>query len=293
MNSVFLRPEMIPIVFAICLGFYFLAASSLEGARNYIRSFLVGALIVFPFASDLFSHGHGFENYALQIRLLIAAVVILLLFVRSGREMDLVRRMPTRGDWIYFFKRAAPSLMGLMSLTVMYFVVLRYLTPAFAQKLDNLRDLSNLETDSPLVFFLGVVVLTPLAEELFFRGVFLTALERFFPIQSALLISSVVFGIFHLDPTKVVMGLVFGLAFVRTRSLIYPTLLHAFNNLIPFLMMRLAVPPDAAQPSLATSLTYIGVLLFYVVVLLWATPTLFRFIKENWPRSKERALAPI
>lgn len=83
-----------------------------------------------------------------------------------------------------------------------------------------------------------VVVLAPLGEELFFRGLLFGALRRRFRFPGAAVISAVAFALFHIAP--LLMPLMFfvgiGLAFIYERrgSLMGPIAAHAAFNVIGF-----------------------------------------------------------
>jgi membrane protease YdiL (CAAX protease family) len=87
-----------------------------------------------------------------------------------------------------------------------------------------------------------VVVVAPVAEEVFFRGFFYRALRTSLPVWAAALIDGVVFGLIHFTgtetlpilPVLALLGVIFCLVYERTGSL-YPVIaLHAFNNTIAF-----------------------------------------------------------
>lgn len=87
-----------------------------------------------------------------------------------------------------------------------------------------------------------VVVVAPIAEEFFFRGFFYRALRTSLPVWAAALIDGLLFGVIHFTsgieavPVLIVLGVVFCLVFERTGSL-YPVIaLHAFNNMIAFMI---------------------------------------------------------
>jgi membrane protease YdiL (CAAX protease family) len=87
-----------------------------------------------------------------------------------------------------------------------------------------------------------VVVIAPIAEEVFFRGFFYRALRTSLPISLAVLIDGAVFGVIHYTgpdsltilPVLAVLGAIFCLIYERTGSL-YPVIaLHALNNTVAF-----------------------------------------------------------
>jgi len=82
--------------------------------------------------------------------------------------------------------------------------------------------------------FLVVVVLAPLAEEVLFRGVVLSALYRRWGTAVAILGSSVLFSAMHVSPVAIVpvfvLALILGWLFVRTRSLTVCVVAHSVFN---------------------------------------------------------------
>jgi membrane protease YdiL (CAAX protease family) len=98
---------------------------------------------------------------------------------------------------------------------------------------------------STLYLVLGgllVVVVAPIAEEVFFRGFFYRALRTSLPIWAAVLIDGVVFGGIHYTgpdslailPVLAALGAIFCLIYERTGSLYTVIGLHAVNNTVAF-----------------------------------------------------------
>lgn len=81
---------------------------------------------------------------------------------------------------------------------------------------------------------LCVSVLGPILEELLFRGAITKILlEKYSPVK-AILISGLIFGIFHINPVQVVgaiiMGVVLAWIYYKTKSLVPCILIHILNN---------------------------------------------------------------
>jgi membrane protease YdiL (CAAX protease family) len=95
-----------------------------------------------------------------------------------------------------------------------------------------------------VLFAVGVVA--PLAEEVVFRGVLLAGLARRIRPGLALVLTAVVFGLFHVPShgfgaiMPAMLGLVFGWARLRTGGLTAPILLHAGNNLLVSVLALIA-----------------------------------------------------
>ena len=92
----------------------------------------------------------------------------------------------------------------------------------------------------PSSLVLGAVVVAPVAEELFFRGLLLQGLARSYGPRIGLAGSALVFGLFHFSGpsiqtvlpmlSAVVVGLVLGWLFARTGNLTVPVLTHTLVN---------------------------------------------------------------
>jgi len=94
-----------------------------------------------------------------------------------------------------------------------------------------------IQSDDPtaLVAVLTVTsVLAPLLEEVVFRGFLLASLTKWLPTPGAVLFSSVLFGLAHLAPRDfvelVVLGMVLGFSYARTRNLLTPMMIHSLWN---------------------------------------------------------------
>ena len=95
-------------------------------------------------------------------------------------------------------------------------------------------------TVSPVWIILALAVTPAVCEELFFRGYLLTALRTRFSAATAILVSAVMFGAFHLILSggvsvirfvpSTLMGLVLGWSCVRSQSVFPGILLHAIHN---------------------------------------------------------------
>ena len=104
------------------------------------------------------------------------------------------------------------------------------------------------------VVVIAVVVLAPLAEEFFFRGVLFHGLTRRFGIVSSAVISGVVFSAYQLDPggflARAEIGFLLALLVWKTGSLWPAIAAHAANNALASGLM-LAEVPDTALPTWA------------------------------------------
>jgi uncharacterized protein len=107
----------------------------------------------------------------------------------------------------------------------------------------NVDDLGKDATVAGLFVALAVIVVAPVAEELFFRGFFYRALRTRLRVWSAALIDGLVFGSLHFQgidmavvlPIIAVFGIVQCLIYERTGSLFAVIAVHAGFNMVAML----------------------------------------------------------
>jgi len=94
-------------------------------------------------------------------------------------------------------------------------------------------------------------VLAPLLEEVVFRGFLLASLTKWLPTPGAVLFSSVLFAGAHLAPRDfvelVVLGMVLGFSYARTRNLLTPMLIHSMWNSGVLLVVAAAIQGGFAK----------------------------------------------
>ncbi|MBT4126198.1 MAG: CPBP family intramembrane metalloprotease [Chloroflexi bacterium] len=95
---------------------------------------------------------------------------------------------------------------------------------------------------SIVVTIVLVGILGPIAEEIFFRGYVLPGLVRKFGIGWALLLSSVMFGLFHIDLGAIVptfaLGLALGWVYLKTGSIWPAMFAHGLHNTVAVLVAK-------------------------------------------------------
>jgi len=97
-------------------------------------------------------------------------------------------------------------------------------------------------TREPVSLLIMTVILAPILEEILFRGIIMKGMlnNKVKPV-TAIIVSAFIFGVVHFNPWQfagaMLLGLVLGLVYYKTKSLLMPILLHAFNNLVSAMMM--------------------------------------------------------
>ncbi len=79
-------------------------------------------------------------------------------------------------------------------------------------------------------------ILSPIAEELLFRGILYNSIKKLLNPKVALVLSALLFGIYHMNLVQglyaFVMGLLMAYAYERFGSFFYPVAMHIFANII-------------------------------------------------------------
>lgn len=128
----------------------------------------------------------------------------------------------------------------------------------------------------PFAMILMVAVLAPIFEEFLFRGIILKGMlnNKMNPYLS-IVISAFIFGAIHFYPWQFLgaflLGSVLGLVYYKTKSLLLPILMHAFNNFIAAMLM-IFVKVDSLEALFkidAVYLFFIGIAIFSVSLYLF------------------------
>lgn len=87
---------------------------------------------------------------------------------------------------------------------------------------------------SQVLLFVSFVIITPICEEIYFRKYCYNYLRENFTLKLSILVTFLVFFLFHPLPSLVFSTLLFTafvcIVYERTRDIKYPILIHALNN---------------------------------------------------------------
>lgn len=93
----------------------------------------------------------------------------------------------------------------------------------------------------PVISAVRVVLLAPIVEETLMRGFVLGELQGTVGSGRALLVSAVLFSVLHFNMVQTlsafVAGLVLGILFLKTKSLLCAIFTHSFYNLLSFVVL--------------------------------------------------------
>ncbi|MCP4523989.1 MAG: CPBP family intramembrane metalloprotease [Candidatus Gracilibacteria bacterium] len=132
---------------------------------------------------------------------------------------------------------------------------------------------------------LFIVIVVPITEEVIFRGIILKGLSCHCSSIKAILYSSILFSLFHLNPYQFISsflgGLFLGHLYLKTNSIIPSIIAHAFFNLfsivyVNFIYEFIQIPLQSFWLSLTgISLMFTGFLSLFKVLsnLNWSNST--------------------
>lgn len=186
---------------------------------------------------------------------------------------------------VWFFIPLFVMTIGVVWVTILLFnLVSADLAESYFNWLNSI-ELYETGPDTTLIqyslIFIGVAIFVPLVEEIIFRGIMIERLGTKYGYKVAVLLSSFIFGVLHLDVMGAfIFGVVLSVIYLRTRSLLLPFLIHAANNGAVVLLIFLGDPFsfdawDTVEPFLENFWT--GILLF-VVSVVW----LIWFLNREW-----------
>ncbi|QIG88189.1 CPBP family intramembrane metalloprotease [Chryseobacterium sp. POL2] len=167
-------------------------------------------------------------------------VLFYYLFILKPHKLKLQFDFKKNSFLVYLL--AFPCMFGMMLMAEYLVTFVPTTGPVFGELYKSfVMQMSSLAMDNVTMILL-TVILAPILEEVLFRGVIQKSIvKNGINPRVAILISSFVFGAFHVYPWQFVgaflLGLVLGLIYEKTQSLLLPILLHAFNNLISALLM--------------------------------------------------------
>lgn len=121
---------------------------------------------------------------------------------------------------------------------------------------------------------LCVAMLGPILEELLFRGAVTKVLLKKYNPLTAILISGLIFGIFHMNPAQVVgatlIGFILAWIYYKTHSLIPCILIHIMNNSLS-VYLALKFPDVEYSSELIGEKAYLTglVIAFLLFILSW------------------------
>lgn len=191
----------------------------------------LSAFVTIPVLSLIFKLGPIDALVYSQLLAFILATIISLLILRK----DIINEL--RNNNSTFGKIIGWSIIGVFMAFIAQFItgsIEMYLLKIDSGS-ENTAEIMNIINASTIFLFIPAIF-APILEELVFRKIIFGSLYKRMNFFWAAILSSLAFGVVHLDLTHILiytgMGLVFSYLYVKTKTIIVPILVHMGMNTI-------------------------------------------------------------
>lgn len=252
-----LRQDVFKTGIALCL---FMPICSLL-ASFFLSTYSAQSGISGEALTEAFIKSEYFSIYTLAVSLIPMLACIILLFLLYRRGFSFLMIKPA----VNTKKFSAFTAAGLAAIPIG--TLFSALTQIIMQELN----LNISPIDAPkgafatIIFIIAHVILAPILEELFFRGLILERLRRYGDLF-AILASSMMFSLLHSSlqsfPSAFICGIVFALLAIWTGSFLSPTIIHAINNALSVATILLSANGYEA----ASNLVFMSFLMLFTAI---------------------------
>ena len=172
---------------------------------------------------------------------------------------------------------------NVLFVSAIYFI-LRYLSHLSIISFNSplFGDFRALSISILALYFFTVVILSPIIEELLFRGLFLRRFNKELNVTLAILISSVLFGVCHNFGGilgAILFGICVSILYIKSKNILVPIFAHFLNNLLSFLLALSGVE-YLIQSNLA-------IIILIIILAIVSNFVLFKAIFSEWPNEME------
>jgi uncharacterized protein len=212
--------------------------------------------------------------------------------------IPIVGQLPRQNQWVKLFGlMIAFSIFSIGSFFVI-FNFLSHVSPFFLEYSLRSRGVRIKHylpyfPDTFLVF-LTAVILIPITEEFIFRGFILNRWSEKWGWPSAIITSSIFYGLLNGHPiSSSLFGVIMSLLYVKSKTIWIPVICHVFNNLIVF-VFDLLIPSIFNTLKIKGGFTDIILLLNYfwwvgLLLMIISSPFIIKFIHSNFPRISSKS----
>lgn len=127
---------------------------------------------------------------------------------------------------------------GCYCLDILVATLVGVLSPESMENFNNL--MGSALSGNEFMAFLSVVILAPIAEEILFRGIIFRMLSKHWSEVAAIIVSAVLFGLYHMNLLQTIyvlpIGLLLGYTAYKCKSVLPCILIHMINNFMPYVV---------------------------------------------------------
>ena len=256
-----------------------------------VLSFFLLLMLIFTLIPMIFNVDLGSLFFKFLIYL-----IMLIFFVFKFKKMDLREKsensflIALKNDFRSLFKVSDIYSISFIVIANILFVcaiyfVLKYFSYLSIISFDSplFGDFSSIGITVSLLYFLTIVILSPIIEEILFRGIFLRRFNRGLNnLTLAILITSTLFGLCHNFGGilgAILFGICVSILYIKSRNILVPIFAHFLNNFISFLLALSGVE-GLIQGNLF-------VIILIIILAFVSNMVLFKAIINEWPREME------
>ncbi len=135
-----------------------------------------------------------------------------------------------------------------------------------------------------ILSILRVVIIGPIFEEFFFRGILLTRWSIKWSTPKAIIFTSILFGILHTDVFGgIFSGYVLAIVYIKTKSLYVPICIHILNNFVVISITIYSVMTNHTSSETLNTSSIGNSIWIWIIVLLLLVAALLNFLRKNFP----------
>lgn len=245
--------------------------SVVESIKNSFLAYILYMLslpigdIIFRRINKFFHLNYVEENFFYEhyfkidtISMLVAIILLYIFIRRRAKELKyheteyIKLHESLRGSDLLKNLVILLSLKGIINLWFLFLDKLSTYLPYIGDKMASFEEMAGSTSYEEPYFYLlmSIVILGPLAEELLFRGVVINEFRLSTNKRKAIVISAILFGIFHMDLIQmtytILMGLFLGYIYIRYKSFVMAVGFHILNNFLETLPPSLEVNENVA-----------------------------------------------
>lgn len=255
---------------------------------RYFVLWMIGLITLYLVAVKLMSRGSMPLN-PVAGDLLTQVIAFLPFFYFLFKSMD--RSMPLR----YYLRpgRASVGWMQIILLALIWVLfsigmddlfgyLLSWLAPSYLVDSTSFKIFdSGTTTPVVLLTILLAGIVAPVMEELVFRGLIFQRLIVKIGIVPAILISSLLFGLLHLEGWlgATIFAILMCILYLQTKNILVPIALHVLNNLVSLILEYVFRSQEAT-----TDISLVREELAWSMLFLLTAPWVFRSLRKYWPQ---------
>ena len=205
--------------------------------------------LLFVYAGSIAVLKWGFMGVLAEQLIILIVPLCYLWYLKNDGKKLLQLSIPS-------VKNTAGGLLLWLGGYMIILVVSSVLSMIFKESSSNMLDTYEMMLDQPFILLAFVIALLPaVGEELLFRGFIFGTMRRSYSVGAAIIISSLIFGAFHMSLVKLLptalLGGIFAYIGYKSGSIYIGMLLHFLNNLLAVIFMKFPTQMERILPILA------------------------------------------